>query len=104
MLEKVLLGGWNLIRGKMIWILLECAVIAVPAAYGASQVKTDTPVETNLRKGSKAYNAIMTLKDNFSDQQLAILVKGKDVSDILSDQNMAAMKSIAERVSTHPED
>jgi hypothetical protein len=61
-LEKVLIGGWNLIKGKMIWILLLCAVLLVPLGYGASQTKTNTNIETNVRKGSSIYNALIAEK------------------------------------------
>ena len=97
MLEKALLGGWNLIRGKIIWFLILTAILLGVFGYGATLVDIQSTIDGNIDKDSREYKALMALKENFSDDSLIVVVKGNDVDEILSDQNMVAMKYITDK-------
>jgi len=103
MLGNILLATWEFLRGKMTWVILIVLLLIIPLGYFAQYVQPDTNIETNVRKGSNAYNIIMELKNTFSDQSIVTLVRAKTINELMSDQNLDAMRYIEDKARNHPE-
>jgi len=76
MLENMLLGAWDFLKGKMRWVILVIVLLAIPLGYFVQYVEPDTSLETQVRKGSSDYNLLMEIKENFSDQSIMVFVRG----------------------------
>jgi len=99
----MLLGAWDFLKGKMRWVILVIVLLAIPLGYFVQYVEPDTSLETQVRKGSSDYNLLMEIKENFSDQSIMVFVRGKTINDVMSDQNLDAMRYVTDHAQNHPQ-
>lgn len=82
------------VENKRLLIIIISLVLIVPAMAGASHLEMATGFETFISKDNQVYKDYEKFTDYFSDNVLAVLVTGDDLTELLWSDNIAAMDTI----------
>ncbi|MDD5094868.1 MAG: MMPL family transporter [Dehalococcoidia bacterium] len=93
MIEKVLLGTWGFIEKRAKLVLILAAILLIVALMGAKQVEKSNTYSDYMKTSSQEYKDLIRLDENFSSDQIIIILEGASTAAIVSDQNLAAMKT-----------
>ncbi|MDD5095080.1 MAG: MMPL family transporter [Dehalococcoidia bacterium] len=103
MIEKALLGIWGVIEKRPKTVLLVAQILLIVAMIGASQVENSNTYADFLKTSSQTYKDLVVLGQNFSDDQLVILMEGENLPEVVTDQNLAAMKKFEDTFKGNPD-
>ncbi|MDD5095637.1 MAG: MMPL family transporter [Dehalococcoidia bacterium] len=102
MIEKILLGIWDFIQNKMWWVLLIAILLLIPAGIGASKVGLSNQYSDYIDPSSQTYKNLKLLDGKFTNDNILVLMEGDSLSQLLSKENLDAMKVFDEHFSKDP--
>ncbi len=87
------------IKNKHIVIFILGLLLIVPAILGAMQLEMKTGNETYVSTDSEAYKNYEQFTQRFSDSVVILLLTADNLSDLVQQDNMAAMQAVETNVS-----
>jgi len=82
------------VENKRLYVIIVGLLLILPAGFGAMQVEMDTGYDTMISPDSKVFQDYNRFAEHFSDNVLAVLVTGENLTDLLRQDNMAAMDTV----------
>ena len=82
------------IENKRLLLIILGFVLIIPAGLGATQLKMETGFSTFISNDSPEYQDYERFASHFSDNVLAVLITGEDLTRLLDPVNLAAMEAI----------
>ncbi|MFA5375325.1 MAG: hydrophobe/amphiphile efflux-3 (HAE3) family transporter [Dehalococcoidia bacterium] len=90
------------IENKRLLLIILGFVLIIPATLGAMQLKMETGFSTFISEDSPEYQDYEKFTSHFSDNVLAVLITGVDITNLLDPVNLAAMETIENEMGGTP--
>ena len=88
----------HIIENKYIWVLVIAGLLVVSAFYGMTRIKMESGMGSFLPADNPVQIDYEKFTDDFGDEQVIVLLSADSIEELLSAQNLQAMKDIEDDV------